>query len=223
MNIRLLFLLIFLLQSACSNQPVVYAPVSDGTLIDPLPKNGIHHVKKGESLYSIAWRYGLDHHQIASNNHLTHVHSGENIYLSRPTKLKHKQTHALVFHEPTSSVKVWHWPAKGPVIGNFSNLNKGINIAGRVDDPIYAAARGKVVYSGKGLRGYGNLIIIDHNKSYLTAYAHNKINLVKEGQMVKSSQKIALMGNSCSRKVMLHFEIRKDGKPVNPLIILNSY
>ena len=112
----------------------------------------------------------------------------------------------------------WIWPGKGAVIGEFDEVkNKGVDIAGSAGDPVVAAADGKVVYAGAGLRGYGNLIILKHNNTYLTAYAHNQSLLVKEDQSVKKGQKIAEMGNSDSDKVKLHFEVRRQGKPVDPL------
>ncbi len=112
----------------------------------------------------------------------------------------------------------WVWPAKGKVIGNFSetaNL-KGIDIAGVAGTPVLASAGGTVVYAGTGLRGYGKLIIIKHNKTYLSAYAHNREILVKEGQQVTRGQKIAEMGNTDTTEVKLHFEIRRLGKPMDP-------
>jgi lipoprotein NlpD len=94
--------------------------------------------------------------------------------------------------------------------------NKGIDIAGRAGDPVVAAADGRVVYAGAGLRGYGNLIILKHNNTYLTAYAHNQTLLVKEDQAVRKGQKIAEMGSTDTDRVKLHFEIRRQGKPVDP-------
>ncbi len=109
------------------------------------------------------------------------------------------------------------WPAAGTVIGHFDDSkNKGVNIGGKVGDAVFAAGAGKVVYSGAGLRGYGNLVIIKHDGTFLTAYAHNSKLLVKEGDSVTRGQKIAEMGNSDADRVMLHFEVRKDGKPVDP-------
>ena len=113
----------------------------------------------------------------------------------------------------------WGWPATGKVVSGFSetaNL-KGVDIAGSIGQPVYASAPGKVVYSGSGLRGYGKLIIIKHNDTYLSAYAHNSEILVKEGQAVVKGQKIGEMGNSDADQVKLHFEIRRLGKPVDPL------
>ena len=109
------------------------------------------------------------------------------------------------------------WPATGSLIAGFDEArNKGYDIGGKAGDPVIAAADGRVVYAGAGLRGYGNLIILKHNNTFLTAYAHNKTLLVKEDQTVKKGQKIAEMGNSDSEKVKLHFEIRRQGKPVDP-------
>jgi lipoprotein NlpD len=111
----------------------------------------------------------------------------------------------------------WTWPAAGSVVAAFDDArNKGLGIAGKPGDPIFAAADGKVVYAGSGLRGYGNLVIVKHNNSYLTAYAHNQALLVKEDQSVRRGQKIAEMGSTDADRVKLHFEIRKEGKPVDP-------
>ncbi|MBS0500592.1 MAG: peptidoglycan DD-metalloendopeptidase family protein [Burkholderiaceae bacterium] len=109
------------------------------------------------------------------------------------------------------------WPAKGPVIARFDeDKNKGLGIGGKAGEPVLAAADGRVVYAGAGLRGYGNLIIIKHNNTFLTAYAHNQKLLVKEDQNVKKGQEIAEMGSTDSDRVKLHFEIRRSGKPVDP-------
>ncbi len=109
------------------------------------------------------------------------------------------------------------WPANGALIAGFDEAkNKGLGIAGKAGDPVLAAADGKVVYAGAGLRGYGNLIILKHNNTFLTAYAHNQTLLVKEDQNVKKGQKIAEMGSTDSDRVKLHFEIRRSGKPVDP-------
>ena len=112
----------------------------------------------------------------------------------------------------------WLWPAQGTPITGFDEVkNKGIDIAGKAGDPVLASADGRVVYSGAGLRGYGNLIILKHNNTFLTAYAHNQTLLVKEDQSVSKGQKIAEMGNSDADRVKLHFEIRRQGKPVDPV------
>ncbi len=110
------------------------------------------------------------------------------------------------------------WPVRGPILNSFDDSkNKGLNIGGAAGTPVKAAADGRVVYAGNGLRGYGNLIIVKHDATYLTAYAHNRALMVKEGDSVTKGQKIAEMGNSDSDRVMLHFEVRRQGKPVDPL------
>ena len=111
----------------------------------------------------------------------------------------------------------WIWPAQGTLVAGFDEAkNKGFDIAGKAGDPVIAAADGRVVYAGAGLRGYGNLIILKHNNTFLTAYAHNQTLMIKEDQSVKKGQKIAEMGSSDADRVKLHFEIRRQGKPVDP-------
>lgn len=115
----------------------------------------------------------------------------------------------------------WSWPAVGPVVTPFEDgRTKGLAISGKAGDPVLAAADGRVVYAGSGLRGYGNLVIIKHNNTYLTAYAHNQVLLVKEDQAVRRGQRIAEMGSSESDRVQLHFEVRRGGKPVDPARVL---
>jgi lipoprotein NlpD len=112
----------------------------------------------------------------------------------------------------------WIWPANGAVLAGFDEQkNKGVDISGAAGDAVVAAADGRVVYAGAGLRGYGNLIILKHNNTYLTAYAHNQTLLAKEDQTVRKGQKIAEMGNSDADRVKLHFEVRRQGKPVDPV------
>jgi lipoprotein NlpD len=115
----------------------------------------------------------------------------------------------------------WAWPANGSVVTAFDEgRNKGLAIAGRPGDPVLASADGRVVYAGSGLRGYGNLVILKHNNTYLTAYAHNQALLVKEDQAVRRGQKIAEMGSTDADRVQLHFEIRRQGKPIDPARLL---
>lgn len=114
----------------------------------------------------------------------------------------------------------WAWPAAGPVIGSFDEARtKGLDIGGKAGDPVWVAADGRVVYAGF-LRGYGNLVIVKHNDTFLTAYGHNQTLLVKEDQAVRKGQKIAEMGSTDSDKVELHFEIRRQGKPIDPAKLL---
>lgn len=111
----------------------------------------------------------------------------------------------------------WIWPTNGTVLAGFDEVkNKGLDIGGSAGDPVVAAADGRVVYVGAGLRGYGNLIILKHNNTFLTAYAHNQTLLIKEDQSVRKGQKIAEMGSSDADRVKLHFEVRRQGKPVDP-------
>lgn len=115
----------------------------------------------------------------------------------------------------------WLWPASGPVLAGFDEArSKGLAIGGKAGDPVVAAADGRVVYAGSGLRGYGNLVIVKHDTTFLTAYAHNQALLVKEDQVVRRGQKIAEMGSSDAPRVQLHFEIRRQGKPVDPAKLL---
>lgn len=121
---------------------------------------------------------------------------------------------------PDAGKSKWIWPSAGKVLRGFSTQNKGLDIQGNRGDPVYASAEGKVVYSGTGLRGYGQLVIIKHNADYVTAYAHNSAVLVEEGDSVKQGQKIAEIGDSGTDSVKLYFELRYKGKPVNPITYL---
>ncbi len=201
----------------------------------------VHHkVQKGDTLYSIGWRYGQEADQIAQWNNLRSpymIHQGQVLRIAPPLERSiqttpkaaptQRQRASVVLEPPadkplpkiSAGPVVWGWPAEGKLIATFSakNLdNKGVDISAKRGTPVRAAARGKVVYSGSGLTGYGNLLIIKHNESYLSAYAHNDTLLVKEGEAVKLGQKVAAMGDTGSDRVMLHFEIRYNGKPVNP-------
>lgn len=245
---RVFVVITCLLLCACSDVET-YAPVTDISHIESLPRSGAHRVARSETLYEIAWRYGLDYRYLAKLNQINppytiQVH--QLIYLkekpSAPIKqvasaagsLHNKPVSSSPSHqpvparmkyaqrEPNYSINGWHWPAHGKVVNAFSRVNKGINIAGRAGEPVYSAAAGKVVYCGNGLRGYGNLIIIKHNSLYLSAYAHNSVILVKDGDWVRKGQKIAEMGKTGADTVMLHFEIRRAGKPVDPLSLYTS-
>jgi len=200
-------------------------------------------VARGETLYFIAWRFGMDYQELAKLNDLTapyHVKVGEKIYLqgiAPASKTPHKKAGRITAKQskktvtkkstvPThqasepqynfARVKKWLRPAQGTIIHNFSGLNKGVDIAGREGEPVRATAAGEIVYAGDGLRSYGNLLLIKHNDEYISAYAHNERLLVKEGQFVQAGQEIATMGKTGTNRVMLHFELRKRGKPVNP-------
>lgn len=143
---------------------------------------------------------------------------------AKPTDVKPTE----VKQEPKSTVGSadnlnWAWPTKGKIIANFNDAgNKGVDIAGSMGQSIQATAAGKVIYSGSDLRGYGKLVIVKHNATYLSVYAHNSLILVKEGQQVSRGQKIAEMGDTDSNTVKLHFEIRQQGKSVDPIKFLAS-
>ena len=232
--------MIMLLVVACQapNQP--YAPVVDGWRQD---KGDYYRVKAGDTLYAIAWYYDCDVRELAKMNHIASpyiIHAGEKIYFSARTRTSSSQKSfdstpqrkvapkIVPVGKGIASLKVapglWLLPTQGTVITHFDEQkldNKGIDIAGVHRQPIYASLDGKVVYNGNGLIGYGNLIIIKHSEEYLSAYANNDINLVKEGEFVKRGQKIALMGKSSNQLPCVHFEIRYQGKPVNPMKYLN--
>ncbi|WP_106181866.1 peptidoglycan DD-metalloendopeptidase family protein [Candidatus Pandoraea novymonadis] len=212
----------------------------------PVPP-GYYRVKSGDGLYRIALDNGQNYHDIARWNNITNPDQievgqvlcmkapiGERLtlmpqsgILAAPADSLSNNRSSSVSRMPAASAasvptseEIFQlaWPARGNIVAAFNDRNnKGLNIAGNVGDPVLAANAGKVVYSGAGLRGYGNLIIIKHNAVFLTAYAHNKSLLVKEGDSVISGQKIAEMGNSDASRVMLHFEVRRDGKPVDPI------
>ncbi len=240
----------------------------------------VHVVQKGDTLYSIAFNYGFDYHELAELNGIkdpSKISIGQEIRLfpgrqptvnsavggvakaadpvvkeqpikEQPKLVKYAYSDAAVAQaekiqeapkvpaevvtppavttadnggdadEPEEGELNWAMPTQGKVIAGFSEpaKRKGIDISGTLGQPVVASAAGKVVYSGSGLRGYGKLIIIKHNKTYLSAYAHNDKLLVKEGQAVARGQKIATMGNTDADQVKLHFEVRRLGKPVDP-------
>lgn len=158
----------------------------------------------------------------------THSHTKAPVRSSRPAAVakipSHPASRSAIAPVDTAPIVrddvEWQWPAQGDLVQRYdarAQGKKGIAISGMSGDAVKAAAAGKVVYSGKGLRGYGNLLIIKHNDKYLSAYAHNRELLVKEGDEVSSGQGIARMGSTDADRVKLHFEIRVDGKPVDPL------
>ena len=250
MKYRMVLLAVVVLLAGCGTNN---APVIDKSPMRKIPAE--HIVRKGDSLYSIAWGVGLDFHHIAKWNEIEKpyvIHPGQRIRLHPPTTKKtplkstssaqgkkaatsparplkattEKKRPSATRSDSTRSAadpKKWKWPAKGKVIGKY-DPSKGINgiqISGRDGSTITSTAPGQVVYVGEGLRGYGKLVIIKHSDTFLSAYAHNKSILVAEGDTIKVGQKIAQMGNTDASRTMLHFEIRKHGKPVDPLRYLN--
>lgn len=199
-----------------------------------------HVVRRGETLYAIAFRFDKDYRELAAANHIyapyslrvgqiIRIQPGRHQTYSRPTPRYYRSPVAKPRYVqprfiPTRSTGHWTWPARGRVVANFvpEQGKKGLDIAGVKGDKIYAAGNGTVAYSGSGLSGYGNLIIIKHDNQFLTAYGNNERNLVTEGQTIKAGQVIADMGVVDRRYWGVHFEIRQSGNPVNPLMYLQN-
>ncbi|MEO1244483.1 MAG: peptidoglycan DD-metalloendopeptidase family protein [Pseudomonadota bacterium] len=192
-----------------------------------------HVVRKGETLYSIAFRYGMDAEDVARWNRLgdgSLIYPGQVLVLTpRGAPSKPGATPSArrsPASPPRSLPKIpeqpapaWAWPTAGKVnveFGGKPGPGTGVLINGRQGQPVLAAAGGRVVYAGSGLIGYGQLIIVKHNDTYLSAYGYNRSLLVKEGQSIKRGQRIATMGEGPERKSRLHFEIRRNGEPVDP-------
>lgn len=189
-----------------------------------------YRVHKGDTLYSIARRSGRDFKVVARWNDISPpytIYPGQMLRLippaprkvSRPAPVKKKPVSSPSPKKTEKKLKVrWRWPLKGTIARNFAQTGgKGIDIAASKDRSVQAAASGKVVYSGSGLVGYGNLVIIKHGETYLSAYGNNRRLLVQEGQKVRGGQVIAEVGNAAGNRSVLHFEIRRRGDPVNPL------
>ena len=221
-------------------------PFSSATPTQRAPS--AYRVRRGDTLYGIAWEYGVDYRDVADWNDIDppyRIYAGQTLRLrppstrrppekgstpppshSPPTRSKPPVPVATTQRpppSPPSRTLAWRWPARGDVAGTFQSsdpLRTGIKIAGRDGSDIVAAERGKVVYSGSGLIGYGRLIIVKHNENYLSAYGHNRELLVDEGQQVTKGQKIAAMGRANNGRPLLHFEIRRNGRPVDPLRLL---
>jgi len=231
--------------SSCSggDLPTPLAPVVNGWT-EPAAKQGPYMVQSGDTLYSIAWAYGIDYHNIITINHLQPPYSlkvGQRLYLVALTKpvrphasiqpaaaAAAKQTAETQAHRPKSASQVssqvinvtWQWPVQGTVLHHYNPnnaLSRGIDIRVRAGNQVRAARSGEVVYAGNGIAGYGNLIIIKHDTEFLSAYAYNAKNLVHEGNRVKAGQIIALVGGTPIQPNVLHFEIRDRGQPVDPL------
>ena len=184
-----------------------------------------HIVRKGETLFSIAWRYGKDADDLARWNRLgdgSLIYPGQVLKLTPQagTSSSGQSSASRPLPElPAQAPPAWVWPTSGGIhveFGGKPGTGTGVLINGKAGQPVFAAASGSVVYAGSGLIGYGQLIIIKHNDTYLSAYGYNASLLVKEGQTIKKGQQLATMGEGPERKPRLHFEIRRNGKPVNP-------
>jgi len=196
-----------------------------------IPDN--HVVRAGETLYSISMRYGLDYHDVARWNGIGadyRIDPGQRLRLNPPPHGRSGSSAAIAAarqpvpraspDDPAHRPPAWRWPVQGGrVIGIVRQPSGGVGlrIDGELNQPILAAAEGKVVYTGSGLRGYGELIIISHVRGWLSAYGHNALVNVREGETVQAGQGIATMGPGPGRQPMLYFEIRLDGQPLDPL------
>ena len=181
-----------------------------------------HIVRRGDTLFSIAFRYGKDADDLARWNRLgdgTLIYPGQVIRLTPPAGSAQSQQRRPLPEIPSIPPPDWRWPTNGRInveFGDSPGPGTGVLIDGRNGQAVYAAAPGTVVYAGSGLIGYGQLIILKHNDTYLSAYGYNASVLVREGQTIRSGQQIATMGEGPERKPRLHFEIRRNGSPVNP-------
>jgi len=189
-----------------------------------------HVVRSGETLSTIAFRYGKDYRDLARWNGLgdgSLIYPGQVIRLTGPSggtatvrSAREAPSPKRVMPPPANDPSPrWVWPTSGRVVAEFDakqGAGTGLAIAGRAGQSVRAAASGRVVYSGGGLIGYGQLIIVKHNDTYLSAYGHNASLLVREGEIIKQGQPIATMGEGPGQLPRLHFEIRRNGKPVNP-------
>lgn len=215
----------------------------------------VHIIRRGETLYSIAWQYGKNVRDLARWNAIVPPHTilpGQKLRLTAPPQAAPGTARAAPppskpqvtpkppkpAQPPTRTTKPnpkpvvaasahglvrWQWPVKGRLLRTFSatdSTRNGIDISGTFGQPVIAASAGRVVYSGNGLVGYGNLIIINHGGDYLSAYGHNRELLVHEGDTVKNGQLIARMGKADNGQPYLHFEIRRHGRPVDPMPLL---
>ena len=231
--------------SGCTTPRAKPASVTDrtgGSVVSESTPPGYYRVKKGDTLARIALDHGQAPRDVTQWNKAANPNFNPNVIEvgdlilikapvgTKPVKVAEKKPTAdkpdapaqAQAPEPVKNEVVAEpgirlsWPAKGKVTGEFSETNKGIDIAGKVGEPVLAASDGKVVYAGNSLRGYGNLVIVKHDNTYLTAYAHNSKLLVKEGDAVRKGQRIAEMGDTDTNAAKLHFELRVNGKPVNP-------
>ena len=220
-------------------------------------KGKIHSVGAGETLFSIAWKYGVDYKKLADFNGIkppytiypsqkiridirsfNNKNNSSNLSANRTDKtaasgqgrINSSTANRSEYRSNNVSKSTnyaglegspkWQWPVPGKLIALFQGdfgMNKGIDLSGKLGEPVLAAASGRVVYAGSGLSGYGKLLIIKHNETFLSAYAHNDEISVKEGDLVKVGQRVADMGSSGTDRVKLHFEIRSEGSPVDPL------
>ena len=218
------------------------APVTDMSTVDQAPAAGTYTVRPGDTLYKIAQQHGVDVPSLVRLNRISdpsQLRVGQVLRLNDGTPMPDQPQVATTTPAPATQVKPvtppapataarandanllsWGWPATGKIIQGFNNNTKGIDIEGKPGDPVLAAADGKVMYAGNGVRGLGNLVLLGHSNGFITAYAHNQQLLVKTGDTVKKGARIALLGQTDTTSPRLHFEVRRSGTPVNPLSYL---
>lgn len=256
-----------LLLSGCSYEVLHYSAkntrtyASNDASVSSIPVSGIHRVESGETLFSIAFRYGLDYRELAQANRIDSpyvIYPKQKIRLDAitppapkvvkkaiapipiPAPVVKEVPVKVVVPKPAVAIKAvkkppendtkdqkmssgWSWPVDGTVTRGFSNAgvsSKGIDIKAAQGELVKAAADGTVVYAGSGLIGYGNLVIVKHDDVYLSAYAYNERILVKEKQNVKAGDSLAVIGGKGEERPLLHFEVRRDGQPIDPLDVL---
>jgi len=227
--VKLCLAMLLVLAAGCSSlTPVEQAPTR-------VARASVHVVRRGETLYQIAWQHRLDQRDLARWNGIRDpdvLHVGQRLVLAPPRTVAVPQRSARATPSrslspppalPSQPMPSWLWPTDGAVVmgfGSTTGIATGIAIGGREGQPVRAAAAGHVVYAGSGLIGYGQLVILKHNDTYLSAYGHNSRLLVSQGQDVAAGSTIALMGVGPERQPRLHFEIRRGGTPVDPLLFL---
>lgn len=246
MRAAALLLILGLLGGCATGGP---APVGDRSSARA-PSTGYHVVQRGDTLYSIAWRYGRDWRDLASRNRIPApyvIRPGDRIRLdgvaarttaaapptataSRPAPTPRSEPAPSRPAQPARPAPVpaanldWTWPVEGEIVRGFavggSRPNQGLDIRAREGAALQASAAGEVVYAGSGLRGYGQLVIVKHDEHWLSAYAHNSPTLVREGQRVGRGEQLAVLQGSGEHSRLVHFEIRRQGSPVDPVTIL---
>lgn len=247
---RLLFALVAatVVLAGCASRNA-QAPVTDlsggASTGASMAAGGTYVVKPGDTLYKIAQSNNTDVATLIRSNNITdpsQLRPGQVLQLSGTSTAASTGSAVpaasgsaaasvpvtpVVPAEPTTAARAsdanliqWGWPASGRIIQSFNTNTKGIDISGAAGESVYAAANGKVMYAGNGVRGLGNLILLGHDNGFITAYAHNQSLLVKTGQQVRKGAKIALIGQTDTTSPRLHFEIRRKGTPVNPLSYL---
>lgn len=236
-KVRLLIAMLFVVVLAGCSGTGIFAPVSS---LGDLGVDGTYRVQPGDTLSSIARETGVSVSRLASLNNISNpslIRVGQRLRLNGDVAMPAAGSGSTMLSSDMASSRQQTtkpvaadtsrasgadalglmWPAQGEIIETFTTETKGIDIAGKIGDPVVAAAKGKVAYAGNGARGFGNLIILDHGNNFITAYAHNEKLLVKAGDTADKGSQIATLGESDASSPRLHFELRRNGTPVNPM------